>query len=110
MESTLEIKRGDLFKVSSWSEQIAVRFVRYAEIETDLSECWRLACCEDDEEMCDHTSDMCWIYSEPDPEDDFSVAVVVMVGDDREHRVDAEDLEPVEAEQVCSCGQIGCCS
>lgn len=108
MESTLEIKRGDLFKVSSWTHQVAVQFVRYGLIETDPMEHWELACCEDDEEMCDHSSDMCWIYTEPQPEDDFSIAVVVMVGDDWEHEIDVTDLIPLNAEQVCSCGQIGC--
>ena len=111
MESTLQLNRGDLFKVSSWMDGIAVRFVRYAAIDLDPMDFWELACCEDEDQqhLCDHVSDMCWIYSEPEPEEDFSVAIVVMVGDDREHKVDVEDLIPIDAEQVCSCGSIGCC-
>lgn len=110
MGSTLELHTEELYRVSSWREQIAVRFVRYGLIEIDPVECWTLACCEDEEnqEMCDHSSDMCWIYTEQEPEQDFSIAVVVMVGDNREHTVDAADLIPLNAEQVCSCGQIGC--
>lgn len=33
--------------------------------------------------------------------------VAIMVGDDREHIVDIDDLELIE-DDVCSCGQIGC--
>ncbi len=36
-------------------------------------------------------------------------AVVVMVGDDREHRVPFDDLEKIEEAEFCGgCGQIGC--
>lgn len=35
--------------------------------------------------------------------------IVVMVGDDRRHTVDASDLTPISDEDYCSeCGQIGC--
>jgi hypothetical protein len=33
----------------------------------------------------------------------------VMVGDDREHIIDVDDLEPIDANDYCGgCGQIGC--
>lgn len=35
--------------------------------------------------------------------------LVVMVGDDRKHEVDVEDLTPLAEDAYCgSCGQIGC--
>lgn len=35
---------------------------------------------------------------------------MVMVGDDREHLVDREDITPLPDEQFCGgCGQVGCC-
>lgn len=35
--------------------------------------------------------------------------LVVMVGDDKKHEVDVEDLTQIEEEDFCpSCGQIGC--
>jgi hypothetical protein len=36
--------------------------------------------------------------------------MVCMVGDDREHRVSRADLIPVDSDNVCSCGQLGCFS
>jgi len=41
------------------------------------------------------------------PHDDR--AIVVMVGDNREHMVDVDDLTKIEDDDYChSCGQIGC--
>ena len=37
-------------------------------------------------------------------------AIVVMVGDDHKHVVDFEDLSPVDEDDVCTCGQLGCWS
>ena len=37
-------------------------------------------------------------------------AIVVMVGDDAKHVVDFEDLSPVDEDDVCTCGQLGCWS
>lgn len=35
--------------------------------------------------------------------------VMVMVGDDRKHTFDPDDIEPLPADQFCrDCGQIGC--
>src|SRR3954467_9719163 len=62
--------------------------------------------CDDDE--CDHDSEMCWT------EGDTSIVPgnmlrVVMVGDDREHIVDPDDLVKLDDDDYCSvCGQIGC--
>ena len=36
--------------------------------------------------------------------------LAVMVGDDMRHRVDPEDLTPLDRGAYCgSCGQVGCC-
>jgi hypothetical protein len=33
-----------------------------------------------------------------------------MVGDDEHHRLDPDDVTPIQREDYCgSCGQIGCC-
>jgi hypothetical protein len=35
--------------------------------------------------------------------------IVVMVGDDRKHEVDIDDLAPLKSDEYCQdCGQIGC--
>jgi hypothetical protein len=37
------------------------------------------------------------------------MALMVMVGDDRRHVVDPEDVSPLAEEDYChSCGQVGC--
>jgi hypothetical protein len=44
-----------------------------------------------------------------DAEDDTSMVRAVMVGDDREHVIDVDDLERISEDDYChSCGQIGC--
>jgi hypothetical protein len=69
-------------------------------------ESWELVC---DEEECDHTSDMCYYYIEPEEFEDEERVVVVMVGDDWKHTVYAEDLTKIDEEDYChGCGQIGC--
>jgi hypothetical protein len=36
--------------------------------------------------------------------------LAVMVGDDRRHSLDPDDVEPLPREEYCGeCGQIGCC-
>lgn len=48
-------------------------------------------------------------YAMPDYVDDESRVRAVMVGDDREHVVDVEDLTVIGEDDYCSgCGQIGC--
>jgi hypothetical protein len=54
--------------------------------------------------------------TEPDEDTEWSGyetrtgrVLVVMVGDDRQHAVDADDLTPLAEDEFChSCGQIGC--
>lgn len=49
------------------------------------------------------------IELDQEPVTDYDNAIVVMVGDDREHIVDVEDLIPINEDEFCSsCGQIGC--
>ena len=48
-------------------------------------------------------------YDEEGEEYETGRLVVVMVGDDRRHVVDADDVSPLDADRFCSdCGQIGC--
>lgn len=43
------------------------------------------------------------------PEPDESQVIAVMVGDDREHVIDVDDLTALDEDAYCSvCGQIGC--
>ena len=40
---------------------------------------------------------------------DTSLVIAVMVGDDREHTVDVDDLVKLDEDEFCpECGQIGC--
>ena len=59
-------------------------------------------------------------YAQPDGEEDFNYdepelvpdetrVVAIMVGDDRKHVIDKDDLIPLEEGAYCpSCGQTGC--
>ncbi|MDO8611132.1 MAG: hypothetical protein Q7R95_11455 [bacterium] len=48
-------------------------------------------------------------FQEIELEADYSTVIAVMVGDDRKHEIDIDDLEPLAEEEFChSCGQIGC--
>lgn len=85
--------RGVAFYIAGWTTE-----ERY---EGDYLVC--------DDEDCDHSaSEMCWV------EGDTSLIQgdmlrAVMVGDDREHIVDPEDLTKIEEADFChECGQIGC--
>jgi len=63
--------------------------------------------CEDDE--CDHgLSEMCWLAGEWEMVE-TGMVVMVMVGDDRKHIVDPDDVTLIAEEDYCSgCGQVGC--
>ena len=66
---------------------------------------WVLVC-EDSE--CDHDGD-CYLYSEPEEIERSDRVRAVMVGDDRVHVVDVEDLTEISEEDYCAgCGQVGC--
>jgi hypothetical protein len=44
-----------------------------------------------------------------EPQADESQVVAVMVGDDREHTIDVDDLTVIGDDDYCSCcGQVGC--
>ena len=45
----------------------------------------------------------------PDEDHSEDCRVVVMVGDDHRHHVDAADISPLGEDEFCGgCGQIGC--
>ena len=69
-------------------------------------ESWEIICEEDD---CDHESDMCYIYNEPEEIDSEYRVDAIMVGDDRIFHVFTDDLTLIDDEAYCrDCGQIGC--
>lgn len=50
----------------------------------------------------------CWLYDEL-VEVDTSMVVAVMVGDNRKHIIDVDELSIITEDEYCSsCGQIGC--
>lgn len=63
--------------------------------------------CEDKD--CDHAlSEMCWAPGDTSIVQGDMVRAV-MVGDDREHLVDPDDLIELDEDAYCAeCGQIGC--
>lgn len=63
-----------------------------------------------DDEECDHgLSEMCWTEGDTSIVTDLDRVRAVMVGDDRVHEVEVEDLIPIDRDDYCgSCGQIGC--
>lgn len=64
--------------------------------------------CNDDE--CDHLlSEVCWTEGDYERVYDESRVRAVMIGDDREHTFDVEELTPLDRDEFCGeCGQIGC--
>lgn len=70
-------------------------------------ESWVLAC---DDEDPDHEHDeTCYLYDEPELVPVPGRVRAVMVGDDREHIVDTDDLTEIPEDGYCAgCGQIGC--
>jgi hypothetical protein len=87
-------------------------------------ESWTLCCCEspdsayfdgDESEYdennndCDHNSDMCWVYGESYLVEIPNRVVCVMVGDDRKYVFDMDDLTPIESDDFCpDCGSTDC--
>ena len=64
---------------------------------------------EDEPEQDDTHNAACYLYSEPETADDTTRVRAVMVGDDREHIVDTDDLTPLPEDGYCrECGQTGC--
>jgi len=60
---------------------------------------------EDGYEWEEETPEGEWVN---DP--DRQTVIAVMVGDDREHEVDLDDLIPLDDLDYCAeCGQVGCC-
>ena len=97
---------GDTYRVDGWNQSIAVQFVRYT---LEYPEHHDVLICDDD--GCDHVSEMCWMYcdgEDDEPTENVNWAIVRMVGDDRLHEVESSSLIPVDADSICSCGQIGC--
>lgn len=53
--------------------------------------------------------DTCEWWTETETDDSDTFVRAVMVGDDREHIVDVDDLTPISEADYChECGQVGC--
>lgn len=63
-----------------------------------------------DNPECDHAmSEMCWSEGDTSLITDHDWVRAVMVGDDRVHEIDVDDLTMIEEDDYChECGQIGC--
>lgn len=63
----------------------------------------------DGEDDDDHDEYCYGVIDEPETYEDTGKVIVRMVGDDKDHIVDAEDVTPLDREAFCGqCGQIGC--
>jgi len=90
----MTINPGDSVRVRGW-RGVAFRFYGHP---IEQREVW--VNIEDDEDRG---------FYELEESEDADRAVVVMVGDDRKHVVDLDDLSPLADSEFCaSCGQIGC--
>lgn len=100
--SEASINTDGRFTVDSMSG-VAWWFKRW---DTDeIPESWTLAC---DDPDCEH-DDTCYLYNEPEQAESSERAVMVMVGDDREHVVDVSELTEISENDYCpGCGQTGC--
>jgi hypothetical protein len=48
-------------------------------------------------------------FDEPEEVISENIVLAVMIGDDRVHEIDVDDLTPIKEDDYCSqCGQIGC--
>lgn len=88
--------RGVAFRLAGW----AIETVEPEPI---------LVCTEGDCAGLEHTED-CWAWPEESETVESQTTVrAVMVGDDREHLVDVDDLTVLPDDDYCAvCGQIGC--
>jgi hypothetical protein len=58
---------------------------------------------------CDHSSDMCWFYSDPELIENTDCVVCVMVGDDRKYVFHIDYLTPIDTNSFCpDCGATDC--
>lgn len=81
---------------------IAFRIQRYLE-EPHFDEF--LVC---DDEDCWHEFETCYVVDSY-TDINYGMVVAIMVGDDREHIIDVDELTPIEDDDYCGgCGQIGC--
>ena len=84
----------------------------HGEFEDECYECYGTGTNEElDEECSECAGSGVVVRVDEEPEDvPTGRAIVVMVGDNHKHVVDYEDLSPVDEDDVCSCGQLGCWS
>ena len=92
----MSIDMDTRYRVEGWP-QVAVWIKDYA---FDLKEVITEDVDEDGEDI---------FFTDYEQVTDTSRVIVVMVGDDREHTVDVDELVKIDDDAYCSCcGQIGC--
>lgn len=98
---TAELDLSGIYTVGSMPG-VAFRLVGWA---TGVSEeAYDLDCADDHEH-----DEWCYLYSEPEIYERDDMVRAVMVGDDREHLVDVDDLSPLDRDGYClECGQTSC--
>ena len=99
--SPAEAMRGQAFAVRGWA---GVAFQVVGHPVADPQEPVMVCTLDELHDECDYV-----LVTDEEPGEDWSRVIVVMVGDDREHVVQVEDLEPLGDGAWCGeCGQIGC--
>lgn len=104
------LDRSARYKVEGW-DGIAFRvagFPKRWEPYTALVECQDADCaCHEDPDRL-HEEDT-GEGEEVDQDETCGRVIVVMIGDDKRHEVDVEDLTKLKGSEYChSCGQMGC--
>lgn len=100
MTTTTELDLSARYSVEGYGG-IAFYALGYA---TEWTEEEWIYCGEGDED-----DEANYLYNEPEEIEDRSRARMVMVGDDRVHLIDVEDLTVIGEDDYChECGQIGC--
>lgn len=102
MSKTTKLDRSACYAVKGW-KGVAFRIDGFPERWEPYT---ALVPSEDGEELVEvDTGEGEWV----EQDESCGRVIVVMIGDDRRHEVDIEDLSPLADNEVCdSCGQIGC--
>jgi hypothetical protein len=97
----MALDKGARYSVRGW-RGIAFRIAGFPE---RWEPCLALVTDDDGEEHEEDTGDGEWV----EQDESCGRVIVVMVGDDKRHEVDVEDLTPLDPLAYCeSCGQMGC--
>jgi len=105
-EEARELDFGAVYTVAGYGG-VAFHLLGYVTEWTEES--WTLACDDRSHRYDVDHDDYCYLYSEPERTERDDLVRAVMVGDDRVHVVDVDDLTEISDEDYCpGCGQTGC--